>query len=151
MVKIDKNLVFLKKNKIIKNKKGNIYKIINKNDENYKKFGELYLSKINYNQIKGWKLHKRMFMNLFVPFGKIKIIIVNELDKSLNKQNNCKFKSYIISSRNNYIINIPPKKWFGFKGLSKPNSILGNFSNIIHNDNEVITKDIKYFNIDWNK
>ena len=47
------------KKKIIKVKKGDIIKFVNKKDKFFKRFGEIYFSEITKNQTKGWNLHKR--------------------------------------------------------------------------------------------
>ena len=52
-----KDIKFLN-SKIISNNKGNIIKIINKNNKEFIKFGELYFSEIKKSYIKGWNLHK---------------------------------------------------------------------------------------------
>ena len=69
----------LKKIKVIKNKDGDIYKILQKNNfsSNWN-FGELYASKIKTNKIKGWKYHLKQTSCLFVIVGNIKIVTFNE-------------------------------------------------------------------------
>jgi hypothetical protein len=52
----------INKLKIKFHKKGNIIKMMSSNNKN--KFGELYISIIKKNKIKGWKFHKKMHMNL---------------------------------------------------------------------------------------
>ena len=51
--------------KNITNSKGNIIKLIRKDSKNFSNFGELYISKINYGKVKGWKKHTNMKMNIF--------------------------------------------------------------------------------------
>ena len=60
--------------KIIENEKGNILRGLRSDEDLYNGFGEAYFSKIKYNTIKGWKLHKEMTMNLIVPIGKVKFV-----------------------------------------------------------------------------
>ena len=66
------------KKKIINHPKGNIMHYIKKNDKNYVKFGEVYFTWIKKNSLKGWKLHKKMYMNLTVPVGHIKFTFLDE-------------------------------------------------------------------------
>ena len=42
------------KNKIIKNKKGNLIKFVSTKNLFFKKFGEIYFNEINFKKQKGW-------------------------------------------------------------------------------------------------
>ena len=53
---------------------GDLFKGININEDDYKEFGELYFSFINFQSIKAWKRHTKMHMNLFVPVGDVKFV-----------------------------------------------------------------------------
>ena len=130
-----KKIKFIKK-KIISHPNGNIMKYINKNDKNYLKFGEVYFSWIKKNNFKGWKLHKKMHMNLTVPVGSVKFTFFDK--KSKEKI------TYILSEKKFGILYVPPKIWFAFENMSKKkDSLVVNFSNIIHDKNESINKDFK--------
>ena len=117
-------LVKVKKNKIIRNKKGSIIKFLKKNDKIFKSFGEVYLSEIKKNEIKGWNYHKKYTCIITVPTGKVEFKIVNYKKKLLKKR---------ITKKETIII--PPRNWFSFKSLTH-NSILINFINGIHSDKE---------------
>jgi dTDP-4-dehydrorhamnose 3,5-epimerase len=117
-----------------KNIKGQIIKIIDKNKNYFSGFGELYSSEIKKNRIKGWKKHNIMKMVIFVYKGKIKF---NLIDKKKNYK-------ITLDERMNKCIVIPPKIWFAFKGLKNINKLM-NFSNIVHDKNEIETKNLKEF------
>ena len=68
---------FLTEEKIINHEKGNIFHIIKKDSSGYNGFGEAYISSVNANSIKGWKMHKQMTLNLLVILGKIRFVIFN--------------------------------------------------------------------------
>ena len=54
------------KNIIFKNKKGSIIKYIDKKNNFFKSFGEIYFSEIKANKTKGWNLHKNtLALSLF--------------------------------------------------------------------------------------
>lgn len=128
-----KKIKFIEK-KIIKHHKGNILKYINKSDENYSKFGEIYFSWIKKNKFKGWKFHKKMHMNLTVPIGNVKFTFFDEKSQQ-------KF-TFNLGEKKFGVLYVPPKIWFGFKNMSKKkDSLVINFSNIIHDKNESINKD----------
>lgn len=134
----------ISKRTVINNPKGKIIKLISKKDIYYKKFGELYLTNIKYNKIKAWKIHHKMTCNIFVITGKVEFVIL--IDRKSNK-----FKKFILSANGKNHINIPPGFIFGFKGNSKQTSSLLNLSDILHDDNEVTSFPINFFDYKWNK
>ena len=130
-----KKIKFIKKS-IITHPKGNIMKFMKKNDINYSKFGEIYFTWIKRNFFKGWKLHKKMHMNLTVPVGNVNFIF---FDEDANKK-----IIFNLSERKFGTLYVPPKVWFGFQNMSKKkDSLVVNFSNILHDKNESINKDFK--------
>ena len=134
--------------KIIENEKGNILRGLRSDEDLYNGFGEAYFSKIKYNTIKGWKLHKEMTMNLIVPIGKVKFVFFDGREKS---KTNGKFFEHILSKEKYSRLTISPNIWFGFMGLDEEESLILNLSNIIHNDNEIVTKTIEEISYDWKK
>ena len=132
--------------KIIKNDKGDVLRGLRSDEKLFKGFGEAYFSKIKFNTIKGWKLHKKMTMNLLVPFGTVKFVFFDDRKDSNTKGN---FFEYILSQENYYRLTVSPNIWFAFMGLDKEDSLILNLSNILHNDNEVEEKLIKEISYDW--
>ena len=133
---INLNKIKFYKRKTIFNIKGNIIKFIKNNDKTYKKFGEVYLTWIKNSYLKGWKYHKKMHMNLTVPVGKIRFMFY---EKKTNK------KIIIdLNENNSGILYVPPKIWFAFQNIDKKkDSLLINFSNIIHSKKETLNKDFQ--------
>ena len=122
-------LIKLVKNKIKKNKKGDIIKFLDYKNKNFSKFGEIYFSEIKKNKTKGWNIHHRFQCILTVPFGKVVFLFFNPKSKTK------KIKKVIISKKNNYSIILPPGIWFCFKSLAKL-SIVTNVLNNIHDKRE---------------
>ena len=120
------------------NKAGNIIKFIDIKSKFFDKFGEIYFSEVNYKMIKGWKLHKQMQMNICVPAGEVKFVLF--CDEKFNE---------IIMNKKSYILTIYPNTWFAFQGMSKNLNLVTNFSNIVHTDEESITKSLSQFNYEW--
>ena len=128
-------------NKIKKNNNSYILKLINNKSINFQEFGELYISSVNYKEIRGWKYHKKMISNIFILSGKFKFVFFIE-DRNY-------FKEIRIDEKENNNLYIPPKVWFAFQGLSNGMNSLLNLSNIIHSDDEVINKDINTLSYEW--
>jgi dTDP-4-dehydrorhamnose 3,5-epimerase len=135
------NEIFLTKLKIIPTEGGNVLHALKNDDENYKGFGELYFSTINYGFIKAWKKHLKMTMNIIVPVGEVKFVFYSESEN--------KFLTIKIGESNYQRITVQPGVWFGFQGISPNKSLVLNFSNIQHDPNEVIRKNVNELNFDW--
>ena len=99
--------------KKISNAKGDVYPVIKCTDNGFKGFGEAYFSSINYNEIKAWKQHQRMTLNLTVPLGIVRFVLCDLREGSLTFG---LINEIIISPEDYKRISIPPKVWFGFKG-----------------------------------
>ena len=120
-------LVKLYKNKIIKNKKGNIIKYVSTKDFFFKKFGEIYFSEINPNKKKGWTLHKKNTCLIMCLTGKVKFHIIDKRGRELN---------ITLNSNKKKILKIPPGLFFSFKSFKKKSLIVNCIENA-HRDQEV--------------
>ena len=67
--------VIVTSQKIISNPKGDILHALKAGDSGYDGFGEAYFSIVNKNEIKGWKKHNLMTLNILVPFGEVEFVI----------------------------------------------------------------------------
>ena len=70
--------------KQIKNPKGDIFHAMKRSDAGYDGFEEAYFSTINKEDIKGWKKHTKMTLNIIVPVGEIEFIIYDEFVSTTN-------------------------------------------------------------------
>ena len=116
--------------KIIKLPIGNIMRVLKKNELKNWTFGEAYFSKIKFNKIKAWKCHLKMTLNLVAPYGKVKFVFYSQRDDI--------FRVIEIGDKQYSRLMVPPKIWFGFKGISKPESIILNLANFQHNSKEIL-------------
>lgn len=113
-----------------KNPKGNVLRGFRKNDKFLKNSAEIYFSWINKNAIKGWKLHKKMTMNLVVPVGKVKFVFYNGKN----------FKTIVVGEKNYNRIFVPNNIFFAFQNLYKEKSLVVNNASIIHKKKDEILK-----------
>lgn len=121
--------------------KGDVIKVMSKSDSSYIEFGEAYFSTIRPNAIKGWKLHRRMTMNLMVPKGEVTFVFFDEVDWN--------FKSHTIGDNYQFRLTVPPNVWFCFKGNGDQESLVLNISDIEHDPNEAISRDLNDIQFDW--
>ena len=113
--------------KKIHHPKGDIYHAMKKSDHGYNGFGEVYFSTINKDDIKGWKKHLKMTLNIIVPIGKIKFVVYDTKTKE--------FFSEVISSRNYQRLTISPGLWVAFQGMQNENILL-NIASTEHDPSE---------------
>jgi len=102
---------------------------------------EVYFSTIQYSQIRGWKKHNFMTINLIVPIGEVRVHLVRE-DSS--KQGFTR-DEVILSQSPYFRLTVPPGIWFAFEGLSISDSLICNIANLEHDPKEVSRKDYNSF------
>ena len=120
--------------------KGDIYHAMKKSDDGFDGFGEAYFSTVHKNDIKGWKKHRDMTLNLLVPIGEIKFVVYNEDLKE--------FFSVKISQNNYQRLTIKPNLWLAFKGIDE-NSMLLNIASIEHDPNESENMELTSIQYEW--
>ena len=123
---------------------GNVMHAMKSTDPGFINFGEAYFSKIGYNKIKAWKRHKKMTLNLVVPYGKIEFVFIENI-----KEHPHRILTITLGQDNYQRITVPPYIWMGFKGLDK-DSFLLNISDIPHDPNEVERLELEEINYSWN-
>ena len=120
--------------------KGDIFHAMKASDVGYEGFGEAYFSNVSYNEIKGWKQHTEMTLNLIVVIGEIRFVIYDEKT----------FFNVTLSINNYQRLSIAPGLWVAFKGLSASNMLL-NLASIEHMPSESNNMALDGFDYDWSK
>lgn len=138
--------VILSPLKIIENPLGNIFHGIKSSDLGFMGFKEAYFSTINYNQLKPWKKHLKMTLNLIVPVGKIRFVLY---DERKNSDSYRKFLDVSLSEKNYQRLTVPPNVWVSFKGVGNDLNLLLNVANLNHDPNEIIREKIDTFKFNW--
>ena len=135
------NKIKIKSLKIMRTSKGDVMHVLKKNEVKNWSFKEAYFSKIKYKKIKAWKFHLKMTSNLTVPYGKVKFVFYLPKRK--------KFKVVDIGEKKYLRITVPPRIWFGFKGMSRHESIILNLTNMQHNPKEVLKCNKSKIKFNW--
>lgn len=113
-------------------------------DFGYAGFGEAYFSWVSARAVKAWKRHTRMTMNIVVPVGQVKFVFC-----ILNADGAVDFRVEEIGIDRYARITVPAGIWFGFQGLSEPQSLVMNIASIIHEPSEVERLVLSYINYNW--
>jgi len=109
----------VKKIKVIKNPKGNLFKMISKKDNFFNKFGEIYFSEVCPKKFKGWKIHKKRTQLITVVNGSVKFFIKKKI-KDKPKIVKIKYPDQM------NLLKIMPNTFYSFKCVSKKKSLIIN-------------------------
>ena len=124
----------------IHNPKGDIFHAMKKSDEGFDGFGEAYFSTINLDDIKGWKKHTKMTLNVVVPFGEIEFVLYDEKKRE--------FLNVKLSQKNYQRLTVKAGLWMAFRGLEK-SSMLLNLASIEHDPSEAVALELNEISYEW--
>jgi dTDP-4-dehydrorhamnose 3,5-epimerase len=125
--------------------KGDVFHAMKKSDAGYEGFGEAYFSTIHKDDIKGWKKHTQMTLNLVVPVGEIEFVMYDDRDDS---SSNGKFLSATLGMDTYQRLTVAPNVWVAFRGLKETNLLL-NLASIEHDPAEAITINLDKITYAW--
>lgn len=124
--------------KRIHHPKGDVLHAMKKSDCGFDGFGEAYFSTIHQGEIKGWKKHTKMTLNLVVPFGKIEFVVYNGVE----------FLSVKLSLTNYQRLTIQSGLWVAFRGIGESNMLL-NIASLEHDPSEAVNIDLNDIRYEW--
>lgn len=129
--------VFLTPLKRIHNSKGDVFHCLKSIDTGFVGFGEAYFSTVHLGDVKGWKQHQRMTMNLVVPVGEVEFV--------LRASNGEGPFSVRLGESNYQRLTVPPGYWMAFRGMSSALNLVLNIADIIHHPEESISTSLETF------
>ena len=146
MDKIDTSRPFVTELLKVEQTNGSVLHAIKASNKGFCGFGEAYFSTVKFKKTKGWKLHKRMTLNLVVPHGEIRLIVHDGNKLAGQKQVDPIFD--ITLGDNNYSrLTVPPGYWVAFQGVGQGSNLLLNIADIEHDPKEAINKDLRFFEV----
>jgi len=126
---------------------GNVFHAMKAGDDGYHGFGEAYFSTMLPGNIKPWKRHNRMTLNLAVPIGKIRFVLYDDRPNSPSKN---KYFEIILGNPGHYArLTVPPGIWMAFQGLSEGTSWLLNVADLAHDPAEADRRTLDEIPYDW--
>jgi dTDP-4-dehydrorhamnose 3,5-epimerase len=125
---------------------GDIFHGVKKSDRGFEGFGEAYFSSVANGAIKGWKLHKRMTLNLVVPLGAVRFVVFDDRENSPTRN---KFYDVTLGPSNYQRLTIAPGLWLAFAGASSGLNLLLNIASIEHDPEESLKRDVSEIPYDW--
>lgn len=125
--------VLITPQKRIGHPKGDIFHAMKKSEEGFLGFGEAYFSTVYSGDIKGWKRHNQMTLNLVVPLGAIRFTIYDDRDGSGSQG---QFLRILLGENNYSRLTISPGLWVSFEGIGNTTNLLLNILNEEHDPDE---------------
>lgn len=123
--------------KHIAHEKGDIFHAMKASSDGFHGFGEAYFSCVNHSEIKGWKQHTKMVLNLVVIWGEIRFYIYDDVTQKVDT---------VILGRSNYQrLTVLPGMWVAFEGIGEVDNILLNISSIEHDPKESLNMPLDAF------
>ena len=121
--------------KIMYHPKGDVLHALKNTEESFSEFGEAYFTTINGGDIKGWKKHTKMVMNLIIPTGEVAFHFFRE-NESVTIQ----------AGSSNYVrVTVEPDIWMAFEGLGDQLNLILNIASLPHDPSEAENVDIGTF------
>lgn len=134
--------------KIISGDAGDVLHAMKRTDASFCGFGEVYFSTVNKGQVKAWKRHREMTLNLVAPCGEIKFVLYDDRTESSTFG---KIFEVVLSRGNYQRLTVPPMIWTGFIGMGDGLNMLLNIASIPHDPQEAdrLSIDDTRIQYDW--
>jgi len=122
--------------------KGDVFHGMKKSDSGFSGFGEAYFSTIHAGDVKPWKKHLRMTLNLVVPVGKIRFVVYDDRNGSSTQGQTM---SVELGPDNYQRLTLPPGVFMAFEGVGEGLNLLLNVADLEHDPDEVERVDLDRF------
>lgn len=119
--------------------RGDLLHAMKRSSTGYCGFGEAYFSSVNPGDIKGWKRHRRMTLNLVVPVGRVRFVLHDE----------SAFEVVELGPEAYARLTVKPGVWMAFQGLADQPSLLLNIADIEHDPDEADNAPLDRFGFSW--
>ncbi|MFH1612388.1 MAG: dTDP-4-dehydrorhamnose 3,5-epimerase family protein [bacterium] len=100
--------------KVIPDERGKLMEMFRCDDEFFKKFGQLYLSVVYPEVVKGWHYHKQQIDHFVVVKGMAKIVLYDARENSPTYQ---EVQEFFMGQDNPILLVIPTYVYHGMKGI----------------------------------
>lgn len=115
--------VKVKKLKVIPDERGRLMEMLRCDDDEYIKFGQIYMTTAYPGVVKGWHYHKIQADNFVVVKGMMKVVLYDSREDSPTKG---EVNEFFMGDHNPILLQIPPFVFHGFKCVSETEAIVVN-------------------------
>ena len=130
----------------IEHRKGDILHALKRSAPGYAGFGEAYFSGALAGEVKGWKRHRRVTLNLVVPVGQIRFTLH---DRRTGSPTEGRCDALTLGSEHYARLTIPPGIWVAFAGVHPGPNLLLNIADEEHDPQEADNADLAAFEFRW--
>jgi len=123
---------------------GGVMRGLRSDDDGFFGIQEAYFAWANKDCLSDWKLHQKMTMNLVVVMGSIKFVFCQLHPERL-------FRVEVVGHERTVRLTVPPGIWFSYSGIGEDINMLANFSDTLHDSDEILRKSIESIPFDWKK
>ncbi|MBN1164772.1 MAG: dTDP-4-dehydrorhamnose 3,5-epimerase family protein [Candidatus Krumholzibacteriota bacterium] len=115
--------VKVKKLKMIPDERGRLMEMVRADDEDFLKFGQVYMTTCYPGVVKGWHYHKKQYDYMTAVKGMLKIVLYDNRDSSSTRG---EVNEFFAGDSNLIRITIPPGVCHGFKCIGTGEAIVIN-------------------------
>lgn len=115
--------VILKPLKVIPDERGFLMEILRKDDPFFKEFGQVYLTVVYPDVVKGWHYHRKQTDHFCVVKGMSKVVLYDSRENSPTKG---EVNEFFLGDHNRTLLVIPPLVLHGMKGVGTEPAFLVN-------------------------
>ena len=115
--------VRIKKLKLIPDERGRLMEILRSDDEEFSKFGQVYMTTAYPGVVKAWHCHKLQDDNMTAISGMVKIVLYDSRDGSPTQG---MVNEFFIGDHNHILLHIPKHVWHGFKCVGDHEAMIVN-------------------------
>lgn len=122
--------------------KGDVMHAIKRSSDGFRGFGEAYFSWVLPGDVKGWKKHRRVTLNVVVPVGAIRFSVFDDREGSATRGRSGRVTlgDPSLSDGGEPVsyarLTVPPSLWVAFAGVSESPSLLLNVADEEHDPTE---------------
>lgn len=125
--------VQVKKLRLIPDERGYLMEIFRRDDPQFRRFGQVYLTTAYPGVVKAWHYHKKQWDNFAVIRGMAKVVLFDSREESPTRG---EVMEFFMGDQNPVLLTIPPKVMHGFKGCSTEMAMIVNTPSELYNYQE---------------
>lgn len=122
--------VKVKKLKIVPDERGRLMEILRRDDEVFKRFGQVYMTTAKPGVVKAWHYHRKQDDNFTCVYGRMRLALYDARKKSPTRG---EINEFVISLDDPMLVTIPKMVYHGFKCVSDEEAVVINTPTLPYN------------------
>jgi len=122
-----------RKLRLIHDERGWLMEIMRRDWEEFKRFGQVYVTTAYPGIVKAWHMHKNQEDNVTCIKGMMKLVLYDGREDSRTKG---EVNEFILGEKNPLLVKIPPRVWHGFTPVGNETAFFVNVPTELYNYDE---------------